>query len=243
MPALSKSIISKIKSLGVKKYRDRYKLFVAEGVKLVSEIQLSALKIDSIYAIKSWIAANPEIPAVEVNAKELSRLSSLKTPNQVICVVEIPQYTVDLENLRGLSLALDNISDPGNMGTIIRTADWFGIENIFCSEDSADAFNPKVVQASMGSISRVKIHYVQLKSLLQSCASKYPIYGMVMDGKSIYEEPFKGDALLVIGNESQGISADVGSLLTKKISIPSFGSAESLNAAIAAAIACFEYRR
>lgn len=243
MPSLSKSTLSKIKSLGIKKYRDKFKLFVAEGITLVSDIQLSNLKIDSIYATVEWIENNPESSAVEVSVKELGRMSSLKSPNQVLCVVEIPHHDSNLEKLSGLTLALDNISDPGNMGTIIRTADWFGIENIFCSKSSADVFNPKVVQASMGSISRVKVHYVELKSFFQSCKNKYPIYGLTTDGKNIYKQQIKRDVFLVIGNESQGISEDIESLLTSTLGIPAFGRAESLNAAVATAIACSEYRR
>ena len=243
MPSLSKSVISKIKSLGIKKYRDKFKLFIAEGITLVSEIQLSTFKIDGLFATKAWIGNNPESSAIEVSAKELSRLSSLKTPNEVLCVVEIPQHGFNAKKLNGLSLVLDNISDPGNMGSIIRTADWFGIEHIFCSKNSADIYNPKVVQASMGSITRVKVHYVELIPFIESCNGKYPVYGLALDGKNMYNKEIKRDALLVIGNESQGISEEVASLLTDSSGIPAFGGAESLNAAVATAIACYEYNR
>jgi len=243
MPSLSKSAFTKIKSLGIKKFRDKYQLFVAEGITLVSDIQLSELKIRSVYATRAWIDKNPEASAVEVSVKDLGRLSGLKTPNQVLCVAEIPQYDFNPEKLNGLTLILDNISDPGNMGTIIRTADWFGIEHIFCSLNSTDIYNPKVVQASMGSISRVRVHYVDLKSFFKSCKDKYPIYGLTMDGRSIYNEKIKPDSLLVIGNESMGISTDLTTLLTDMIGIPAFGGAQSLNAAVAMSIACYEYKR
>ena len=243
MASLSKSTISKIKSLGIKKYRDRLQLFVAEGITLVAEIQLSELKIEDIYATKSWIEENPNESATEVSVKELGRLSSLKTPNQVLCVVQIPKYDLEPSKLAGLCLVLDDISDPGNVGSIIRTADWFGVSHIICSMSSVDCFNPKVVQASMGSISRVKVHYVDLKSFIESIRGKYPIYGLSLGGTSIYSKNLKKDSLLVIGNESKGISADLSALVTDMIGIPAFGGAESLNVAVATSIACYEYRR
>ncbi|PCH96554.1 MAG: RNA methyltransferase [Bacteroidetes bacterium] len=243
MPALSKSILSKIKSLSIKKYRDKFQLFVAEGPTLIADLQLSHLKIDSIYATKDWVENNPKAPAIELSSKELTRMSSLKTPNQVLCLVEIPKYEFDPKKLSALTLVLDNISDPGNMGSIIRTADWFGVQNIVCSMNCTDIYNSKVVQASMGSISRVKVHYTDLVPFVKGCKDAFAIYGLVVGGKSINKEQIAGDTLLIVGNESKGISQELSSVISKKIGIDSFGGAESLNAAVATAIVCYEFNR
>ena len=171
----------------------------------------------------------------------------------MLAVCEIPKYELNLESLKGkLTLVLDDIKDPGNLGTIIRIADWFGIENIVCSPETVDVFNPKVVQATMGSISRIMVHYVPLMEFLevQSLKFKVPVYGALLEGKNIYNEKLSTEGLIVIGNESKGISEKLLPFITEKISIPTFshyksngGEAESLNAAIATSIICSEFRR
>jgi TrmH family RNA methyltransferase len=189
---------------------------------------------------------------IEVKPAELERISSLSTPNEVLAVCRIPEYKLDSKALENkLTLVLDDIRDPGNLGTIIRIADWFGIEDIVCSNESADAFNPKVVQSTMGSIARIKVHYTDLTGFLQPDVNNYkPVYGALLEGKNIYSEKLSSSGLIVIGNESKGISEPIQKLVTHKISIPSFshfkpggGEAESLNAAVATAVICSEFRR
>jgi TrmH family RNA methyltransferase len=196
------------------------------------------------------------IERFEIKATELERISALSTANEVIAVCEIPGYdlnALNADSLKGkLTLVLDDIKDPGNLGTIIRIADWFGIENIVCSNETVDSFNPKVVQATMGSVSRIKVYYADLEEFLkvQSSKLKVPVYGALLEGKNIYNEKLSSEGFIVIGNESRGISESIQALITDKISIPSFshyksngGEAESLNAAIATSIICSEFRR
>ncbi|MFH1319435.1 MAG: RNA methyltransferase [Bacteroidota bacterium] len=267
---LSKNQISFINSLKLKKYRDKHGLFIAEGEKIVIELFSSSFKIHSIYAIKNWIKKISDIPELfgtnknlalpaqggpalggnfelfEVTEKELKRISSQTTPNEVLCTVKIPAYKLELREIMcSLNLVLDNIQDPGNLGTIIRIADWFGIKNIICSKDCADAYNPKVVQATMGSVARVKVHYIELKDFLLNVSKKtnLPVYASILDGESIYELQLSNKGLIIMGNESIGISEKILHFITDKISIPSFGGAESLNVAVATAIVCSEFRR
>ena len=268
--ALSKNQIKFICSLHQKKYRDENKLFIAEGEKIVNDLLKSSFIIKSIYAtnffLKSQLTTNSS-QIIEVTQDELIRISTLTTPNQALAVAEIPQYEIDeKEIMDSLSLVLDEIQDPGNLGTIIRIADWFGIKNIICSENCVDVFNPKVVQATMGSICRVKIHYTDIKMFLENGKWKMPclpegrengnsfkIYGALLNGKNIYEEKLSNKGLIILGNESKGLSKDLLPFITHKIKIPSFsnslskgegrGEVESLNVAVAAAVICSEFNR
>ncbi len=251
---LSKNQIKLINSLKIKKFRDQHNLFIAEGTKIVPELMTSAIKVKNIFATKMFLDKTvipKHIAVSEINANELSKISSLTTPNQVLAICEIPSYNINsLELNAKLTLALDNIKDPGNLGTIIRIADWFGIEAIICSNETTDAYNPKVIQSTMGSISRVNVLYTDLSNFIKlERNKKNNIYAAVLDGKNIYEQ-HKSNGIIVIGNESVGISQDVLANITHKIRIPSFshlkqfsGEADSLNAAIATAIICSEFRR
>ena len=175
--------------------------------------------------------------------KDIEKISTLKTPQEVIGLVKIPLWPVlNYNNLKQkFSLVLDGVQDPGNMGTIIRTADWFGITDIICSEDTVDVYNPKVVQATMGSLARVNIHYNQLEKVLPLIG--LPLFGAVLNGENIFNKDFGTEGLLVLGNEGNGISPIIERMLTTKVTIPKVGKAESLNVAIAAAILCAEIKR
>jgi RNA methyltransferase, TrmH family len=256
---LSKSQISFINSLKQKKYREENQLFIAEGAKIVPELLNSSIIVKQVYATSEFLRNNVIPSAVErfeIKENELERISSLTKANEVLAVCETPNYVLDNALTGNLTLVLDDIKDPGNLGTIIRIADWFGIENIVCSSETVDAFNSKVVQATMGSIARIKIHYTSLTEFipqvvtLSGVEGKVPVYGALLEGKNIYSEKLSSEGLIVIGNESRGISEEVQKLITDKISIPSFshyksggGEAESLNAAIATSIICSEFRR
>ncbi|MDQ3111478.1 MAG: RNA methyltransferase [Bacteroidota bacterium] len=258
---LTKSRLSLLRALRQKKYRNDHGLFVAEGDKLVPEILQSSFAVETVYATEEWMKENSKIAknareVITVSKDELTRISSLVTPQRVLAVAVIPQYTLDeTELLNTYSLLLDGIRDPGNLGTIIRIADWFGIKDIICSPDSAEAWNPKVVQASMGSLLRVRIHEMEpvqfLQNLEKASNGKMPVvYGTFMEGESIYQAKFNSSGVIVIGNEANGISAETEKLIGKKITIPFVplynnekGRPESLNAAVAAAIVCAEVRR
>jgi TrmH family RNA methyltransferase len=195
-----------------------------------------------VYATTDYKRPN-NVDCVEITADELRKLSFLQHPQQVLAVFYMPRLN-EIPEPQGLCLALDGVQDPGNLGTIIRIADWFGIETIYCSQDTADAWNPKVVQATMGSIARVNIVYTQLKELLKK--SSLPIYGTLLDGENVYSKNLSADGIIVMGNEGNGISADVREIVTEKLLIPSYrngDTAESLNVAIATAIICAEFRR
>ncbi|MDB2675500.1 RNA methyltransferase [Flavobacteriales bacterium] len=228
---LTNNTIKKIRSLSLKKNRKAEGLFVAEGEKIVNELIDSAFEIESIFATSEWKGSD----AVIISEKELSRISFLKTPNKVLAVVRIPaeSNTISGETI----IALEGISDPGNLGTIIRLADWFGVEHILCSENSVDYLNPKVVQSSMGSISRVKVHYVNLDTDLNNYPD-YKRYATVMDGDDYREIDFSSKRILIFGNESKGISESVLDSEVNKISIPKaqYSNAESLNIAVACGI-------
>lgn len=252
---LSKSQISFVNSLKQKKFREEHGLFIAEGAKIVPELLGSSLNVKQVYATAEFLSANnvKGVEVIEVKANELERISALTQPNEVLAVCEIPSFKLKSDGLQGkLTLVLDDIKDPGNLGTIIRIADWFGIENIVCSNETADAYNPKVVQATMGSIARIKVHYTSLSEFIsdQVSSSRYKVFGALLEGKNIYTEKLASEGLIVIGNESRGISPEIEKLVTDRISIPSFshykssgGEAESLNAAIATSIICSEFRR
>ena len=239
---LSKSQIKYIQSLHRKKYRDRYALYIVDGDKMVKEYLNHVPVIHSIYATAPWIDKNRSaldthpIECHTISEEELKKISTLKTCNQALALVKVPAgEKFDLQAQKtGLYLVLDQIQDPGNLGTIIRTADWFGLERIFCSTDCVEAYNPKVVQSTMGSLTRVKVHYVDLPELLDGVT--LPLFAATLSGKNIFTENLPKDAVILIGNESKGISPSLLKLATEAISIPKFGKAESLNAAIATGI-------
>ena len=241
---ISKNQLKLIQSLKLKKNRNKYALFVAEGEKVVKELLISNLKLHSVYALKEFIAENnlESDHVFEVNEKELGKISNLKSPNKVLAIFEMPENKVsDISS--GLTIALDSINDPGNLGTIIRLADWFGVEKILCTMDTVDAYNPKVVMSTMGSISRVQIVYCDLKEVLSK--TDKIIYGAFLEGENVYESELSEDAVLLIGNESHGISAEVEKLVSDKVNIPQFGNkheTESLNAAIATSILLSEIK-
>ena len=232
---LSKKEIKDIQSLGHKKHRDEAGLFIAEGPKIVSELlKEKRVTIDMIYAVPEWFSDNEDINAnvKDVTDVELERITQLKQPNQVLAVVH--KFDSVKPEGKGLSLYLDRIQDPGNFGTIIRIADWFNVKNIVCSNGCADLYNPKVVQATMGSIARVNVYYDVDSDWLNN--QKQEKLAAMLDGKSIYEMNSLKEGILIIGNESQGIHPDIVEQVNEKISIPRIGNAESLNAAVATAI-------
>lgn len=222
-------------------------MFLVEGLKSVSEFINSAYRVDAIYYTPAiapkLLKLLHKINSVEISLTILEKISSLKTPQDVIAVVKIPQWPVLNKQAldQKFSLVLDGIQDPGNMGTIIRTADWFGFDNIICSEDCVEVYNPKVVQATMGSLSRINVHYTDIKGVIKS--SGLPVYGALLDGENIYGTNFGEEGLVVMGNEGNGLSAEVKALVSKAITIPRAGDAESLNVAIATAIFCSEIKR
>jgi len=248
---LSKNQIKYINSLQLTKFRKANGQFIAEGTKLVTELINSSIKVVAVYAQSSWIKEHLSGPVdaeiIEITEHEINRLSSLATPPAVLCVAEIPRPVIQPENIaHDLALMLDDIKDPGNMGTIIRTADWFGIKTIICSENCVDAFNPKVVQATMGSISRINLFYTKLTDFLSTISSEANVYGTMLDGDNLINKKLDNSGIIIIGNESRGISSDLFPFITEKIKIPSFSvaeHAESLNASLATAIICYEFRR
>jgi RNA methyltransferase, TrmH family len=250
---LSIKKIKLIKSLASKKSRKEQGLFLVEGDKMVSEMLASGLTITYLAATEEWYRKskllNSTIEQDVISLKELNKMSLLKTPQNALCVVKIPNYSLNLADLKNsLVLLLDTIQDPGNLGTIIRIADWFGIENIICSNDCADSYNPKVVQATMGSICRVKIHYKDFNDLLnQINLLGAPIYGTTLEGENIYQTSLTANGFMMMGNESKGINSKWISMLSKQLFIPFYPDnqkrSESLNVAIATAIICSEFRR
>ncbi|MFZ4705268.1 MAG: TrmH family RNA methyltransferase [Bacteroidales bacterium] len=256
---LSKNQIKRITSLHQKKYRELSGEFLAEGEKLVAEAIGSNCEVKELFALADWLNQNKllinehNIKAQEITPDELTRISLLKTPNKVLAIAKVPPMPViSVKMFDDLVLVLDNIRDPGNLGTIIRTADWFGIRNIVCSVGCVDAYNPKVVQATMGSVFRVDLFYLDLKEFLQSVPPGIMTFGCLLDGENIYTTHLQCPAIIAIGNESNGISSDLLPLINKRIRIPSNttvpytgynGQAESLNASLANAIVCYEFRR
>lgn len=231
---LTKANINIIRSLNRKSKREEHGLFVVEGVKNVNELINSDIKIDTIFALEGT-EINSDFTCI--SAKELERISFLKHPNQVLALAKIPN-SVEI-NLNKTMLILDDIKDPGNLGTIIRTADWFGIDQIVCSHESVDLYNPKVVMSTMGSILRVKVNYQDLEAFVPKL--NIPIYGALLDGESIYNTNFEKESALFLGSESHGISKKLIPLVTHKTTIPGSGNAESLNLAIATGIFCSSY--
>lgn len=249
---LSQSKLKLIHSLDSKKGRRENGLFVAEGPKAVGDL-LAVMPARLVVAVKGWLEKNPQLPketeVVEVSEAELKKASFLQHPQQVLALFRLPEHiNVAPEDLTcKLSLALDGVQDPGNVGTIIRLADWFGIETVVCSQETADAFSPKVVQATMGSIARVRTAYVDLPAFIRQLPSSFPVYGTLLDGENIYEKQLTSEGLIVMGNEGKGISQAVRPLVNERLLIPNWppgrATAESLNVAIATAITCAEFRR
>ena len=246
---LSKNKMKFIRSLNVKKFRDKEGCFIAEGEKIVSELLNSELKTHEVYHTSGWKKIQkPGAAFFEISDEELKKISFLENPNKVLAIAAIPKQIPELKNLTDtFTLMLDDIQDPGNLGTIIRTYDWFGIKNIICSKETVDAFNPKVVQSSMGSLFRVAIFYTDLKKMLSEIKNKInlPIYGAVLNGNNLIKEKLNNKCVLLIGNESKGITKDLEPFIDKKISIPSGNqkSAESLNVAVATSILCYEFKK
>ena len=244
---LSKNQIKLIKSLETKKNRKREGLFVAEGPKVVGDLLRAGFQPHSIYSTHpTSITLHPS--PILITDDELRRISFLQHPQEVLAIFHIPEsnHPSSISHQPStLALALDGVQDPGNVGTIIRIADWFGISHIFCSPDTADVYNPKVVQATMGSLAHVCITYCDLVPLLSKAG--VPIYGTLLDGQDIYQQPLSENGIIVMGNEGNGISPEVRQLVTNKLLIPNFNqnseTAESLNVAIATAITLSEFRR
>ena len=246
---ISKATIKKIHALDMRKFRRNERLFVAEGPKLVDEL-CATMKPVYIAALPEWISENAKIASGTeydiVAPDELQRASLQKNPQQVIALFPIPEHRFCTEQLKNeLVLMLDGVQDPGNLGTIARIADWFGIRNILCSAETADIYNPKAVQATMGALARVKFHYTDLFQLL----SQYdgPVYGTFLDGENIYGQELSENGIIVMGNEGKGISQGVGEMINRRLYIPNYPigtqTTESLNVAIATSIVCAEFRR
>ena len=247
---ITKARIKIIKSLEQRKQRNLHHLFVAEGPKLVGEL-LSTMQPSYIAALPKWWKEHKNIighhcEADIITPEELQKTSLLRTPQQVIALFPIPQHQFNAQVAQSeLCLALDGVQDPGNMGTILRIADWFGIHHVVCSEDTVDVYNPKTVQATMGALARVKVHYTDLTALLCQCNA--PIYGTLLDGDNIYEQELGRNGFIVMGNEGNGLSQAIREIVTHKLFIPNYPigaeTTESLNVAIATRIVCSEFRR
>lgn len=245
---VSKSKIKLVRSLERKKYRDELQLFVAEGNKLVADL-IHAFECEWMIAKTSWLATQGNLSVKEIELAEdndIDKISLLKNPQDVLAVFKRPIYKLEEINPDNqLILALDGVQDPGNLGTIIRIADWFGIEQIICSLDTADAFSPKTVQASMGALARVKVHYTELNKYLIS--NDIPIYGTFLNGDNLYNKDLSKNGIIVLGNEGQGIRPDVEKIINQRLYIPNYPiereTSDSLNVATAAAIICAEFRR
>jgi TrmH family RNA methyltransferase len=244
---LSKSQISLLKSLQNKKERNKHGLFLVEGYKSVIEFINSPYQIEAVYHTASFgsnlLNLSRKINVCEISTSDLEKISSLNTPQQIAALVKIPVLPPLNNTLlkQKFSLVLDGVQDPGNMGTIIRTADWFGIKNIVCSNETVDVYNPKVVQASMGSLSRTAVFYTGIPDFLQQMG--LPVFGALLNGENIYETNFGNEGLIVMGNEGNGVRTEVERQITRAVTIPRRGNAESLNVAIAAALFCSEISR
>lgn len=228
---ISKNKIKLIRSLETKKGREKAGLFVAEGPKVVNDL------LDAGFTAEDIIE----------DAEDIKRVSFLQHPQPMLGVFRFKSKSASPDILSTLSIALDGVQDPGNLGTIIRVADWFGIDNIICSNDTVDCWNPKVVQATMGSIARVNIHYINLEDLIAFLPGDFPVYGTMLDGRNIYEEALSKSGIIVMGNEGNGISQPIREKVNRKLLIPTFSNSEhkadSLNVAIATSIVCSEFKR
>ncbi len=253
---ISKNRIKYLHSLDLKKNRKKTQEFVAEGVKLVDEL-LPVFECVYVAAVPEWIRCHESQVAAlrekavvdDLSEEELRRASLLQHPQEVIAVFRQPVYKDEAASLceQELVLALDGVQDPGNLGTIVRVADWFGIEHILCAPSTADIYNPKAVQATMGSLARVRLHYVDLKELIYGLPAEVPVYGTFLDGKNLYKESLSSRGLIVMGNEGNGISEELRPLINRRLLIPNYPegrqTAESLNVAMATGIICAEFRR
>ena len=238
--SLSKNHLKLITSLSQKKYRHKYKLFIVEGMKVVQEFLNSSYELEILFSTESSFLYLDNF--IEISEQELKKISSLKTPNKVVALFKIP--VEKNSNSSGLIVALDAVNDPGNLGTIIRFCDWFGVDKLLCSKETVDCYNKKVVQSSMGSLTRVAISYIDLKEYLLSVS--IPIFVADMDGDNVYEMKPPASAVLVMGNEANGISNSIKEIVSTKITIPRYGNyqlTESLNVATATAILLSEFRR
>ena len=245
---LTKAIIQYIKSLKDKKNRDQHGTFVAEGNKMVSDL-LGIMKCQYLLATKEFISTlstNKIETIIEVKDNEIAKVSFQKNPQKTIAVFYQPKQS-DINDLKDkLSIVLDEIQDPGNLGTIVRLADWYGIENVICSKNTADIYNPKTVQATMGALARVRVHYLDLVQFLEQ-NKEIPIYGTFLDGENIYQNQLSKNGIIIMGNEGNGVSNAVAKYVNKRLFIPSYPpnneTSESLNVAVATAITCAEFRR
>lgn len=248
---LSKNKIKFINSLSLKKNRDEEGLFIAEGQKIINELIAAHFEISTIICTGklSENYQSTHYDTLIADEQELKKVSSLKTASQILAICRKKTSLLDLENLKNeLTIALDDIQDPGNLGTIIRLASWFGIKNIICSNNTVDCYNPKVIQATMGSIAHVNIHYVDLSEFLSKIkTNELPVYGTFLDGKNIYTTELKPSGIIVFGNEGNGISIEVEKYTSHKLLIPPYKqeieNVESLNVSIATSIVCAEFRR
>ena len=246
---LSKAKIKEIRALAFKKYRDEQHIFVAEGNKLVADL-LPVFECEWLIAHTRWMATQGHIPSKELILAEnddIRKVSFLKTPQDVLALFRKPQYAIaEADPSSQLILALDGIQDPGNLGTIIRLACWFGIEHVVCSPDTADVFSPKAVQATMGALAQVKVHYTNLEEYLTKNKS-VPIYGTFLDGENICKRKLSSNGIIVMGNEGNGIRPETETLISERLFIPPYPpdrkTTESLNVAMATAIVCAEFRR
>ncbi len=239
---VSKNQIKRITSLQQKKFRKLEQLFVVEGVKGVQELLDSNVELVELYTTNTQLFAIDSSKVHAITSTDLQKISALTTPNTCLALFKIPEGKTFEEN--GLIVAVDDVRDPGNLGTIIRLCDWFGIKTLYCSEESVDVYNPKVVQATMGSISRVNVVYGDLSTFLSK--TKLPIFGTFMDGKNIYKELLPSEGIIVMGNEANGISKSIEKLVNHRIAIPRFGdlqATESLNVATATAVVLSEFKR
>jgi TrmH family RNA methyltransferase len=254
---ISKNQVKQIVSLHQGKFRKLHKQFIAEGPKVVGELLAGSFNVIAVYALNEWndegreLARQKQIPVFEITHEELGKISALVTPNLVLAVAANETAVLDWGLLKkSLTLMLDGIRDPGNLGTIIRIADWFGIGQIICSPDCVEVYNPKVIQAAMGSAFRVKVFYQELGAFLEDLPVGLPVFGASLDGKAISGLELPSNGIVMIGSESHGISPDLQSFMTQKLFIPSFqngspgtGLAESLNASVATAVMLYEFRR
>ena len=237
---ITKAEINLIRSLGDKRNRAKHGVFVVEGIKSISEMSQAGLEMEALYT-------TTDSAGKMIKPSEMERISALKSPTEHLALFRIPKQQLNSEQVRSdITLVLDDVQDPGNLGTIIRLADWFGISDIVCSEDSADCFNPKVVQATMGAILRVRVHYTNLSKWLPEQRDT-KIYGTFLEGENIYNAQLDKCGVIVMGNEGQGISDEVAKCVSNKLLIPPYPAdrcgSESLNVAVATAVICSEFRR
>jgi TrmH family RNA methyltransferase len=239
---ISKNQIKLISGLHQKKQRFANQLFFAEGVKVIQELLQSNFELEHLYTTQNDFEKVEFSKRTSITEQELKKISALSTPNSCLAVFKIPDENPIIDS--GLILALDDIRDPGNLGTILRLCDWFGIQQIVCSKETVDIYNPKVVQATMGSVARVNVNYVDLKALIAK--TKLPVFGTFMNGENIYQSALPQNGIIIMGNEANGISAEIEKMVTSRLTIPRFGElqkTESLNVATATAIVLSEFKR